>query len=625
MLHSNVSQQTSESDRRDTTQPQNRILGAVIQCSGSRARVSADISASQFSDDWVVSSFITLVGPRSRIVGMLVHLDLPNGIWEAEGSNRVYFDLELVGEVIDTPDGPKFSRGISTYPSIGALAHRIRAKDLESIFHNKGNNTVKVGTLSQNSELDATISIDEMLAKHFAVVGSTGVGKSSAVSLLLHKAVALRKKLRIMVLDPHNEYANAFDELGHTLTAETMKLPYWLFRLEEFTEVLFRGREHGTDEIDILRQLIPLAKSQYRTTDSRIGLRKSVDIGNITADTPIPYRIEDLSRLIDDRMGQLDNKVERPALRLLKSRIQTVITDPRFSFMFGFKRIQDTFAEVMRELYRVPVNGKPITIVQLAGLPSEVVNSVASVLSRLAFDMATLSQGTYEILVVAEEAHRYLPADPKMGFEPTRLALAKIAKEGRKYGCFLACITQRPGELDPTILSQCSTIFAMRLANEADQAIIGSAIGDSSSSNLSFLPTMAQREAIVFGEGVSTPMRLRFEQLEDRFLPKLTNEAENTNAINGQVELTRIIARMRAGIGELEDDDDMMLEQPQTTSARIRPTPDTEQEIDAITGRPVLRRVTDPYVSGHTKTTDPHRLGRRLNDPVFRPMSEDQD
>ena len=165
------------------------------------------------------------------------------------------------------------------------------------------------------------------------------------------------------------------------------------------------------------------------------------------------------------------------------------------------------------------MHGRPVTCFEMAGMPSEVVNSVCSVLARLAFDLALWSEGRLKLLVLCEEAHRYMPADPRLGFAPTRHALSRIAKEGRKYGCYLGVVTQRPGELDPTILSQCSTFFAMRLANEQDQAIIRSAIADSSASTLSFLSSMGQREAIAFGEGVATTMRLKFEKLAQNLIP----------------------------------------------------------------------------------------------------------
>jgi DNA helicase HerA-like ATPase len=183
----------------------------------------------------------------------------------------------------------------------------------------------------------------------------------------------------------------------------------------------------------------------------------------------------------------------------------------------------------------------------MAGLPSEVVNAVCSVLARLAFDLALWSEGRLKLLLLCEEAHRYMPADSRLGFAPTRHALARIAKEGRKYGCYLGVVTQRPGELDPTILSQCSTVFAMRLANDQDQAIIRSAIADSSASTLSFLSSMGQREAIAFGEGVATTMRLKFERMAGHLLPgvakKQAEESEPGEA--GDIDLAAIVERLR--------------------------------------------------------------------------------
>jgi hypothetical protein len=138
-----------------------------------------------------------------------------------------------------------------------------------------------------------------------------------------------------------------------------------------------------------------------------------------------------------------------------------------------------------------------------------------------------------------------MPADPRLGFAPTRHALSRIAKEGRKYGCYLGVVTQRPGELDPTILSQCSTFFAMRLANEQDQAIIRSAIADSSASTLAFLSSMGQREAIAFGEGVATTMRLKFEKLSSELIPGTNKREEAESKAGEDVDLVAIVERLR--------------------------------------------------------------------------------
>ncbi len=151
--------------------------------------------------------------------------------------------------------------------------------------------------------------------------------------------------------------------------------------------------------------------------------------------------------------------------------------DPRYAFMFENANVGgDTMAEILTNLFRLDPKGQPITVMQLAGLPTEAVDAAVCVVARMAFDFGLWSDGAMPLLFVCEEAHRYAPADRSVGFAPTRRALMRIAKEGRKYGVYLGLVTQRPGELDPTIISQCSTLFAMRLANDRDQALLRSAV-----------------------------------------------------------------------------------------------------------------------------------------------------
>ncbi len=406
-----------------------------------------------------------------------------------DGQNAIEVSVELIGEVRDRepPAMPVFDRGITIYPHIGAIAHRIRTRDLQAVYDLAGRHSVSIGQLSQDETIDARIAIDDTLARHFAVVGTTGVGKSTAVSLLLRKSIEARPDLRVLILDPHNEFAASLPEYCVRVDSTTLDLPFWMFRLEEFSEVLFRGREAVPEEVDALRDLIPAAKNLYRNPAGGAFLRRGVDA--LTADTPVPYRMADLIKQIDERMGLLESKNDRPTLKSLRTRIESAVSDPRYKFMFHSRLIEDTIHETIGNIFRVPHGGRPVTCFEMAGMPSEVVNSVCSVLARLAFDLALWSDGKLRLLVLCEEAHRYMPADPRLGFAPTRHALSRIAKEGRKYGCYLGVVTQRPGELDPTILSQCSTFFAMRLANEQDQAIIRSAIADSSASS-SCLPVV---------------------------------------------------------------------------------------------------------------------------------------
>jgi hypothetical protein len=190
--------------------------------------------------------------------------------------------------------------------------------------------------------------------------------------------------------------------------------------------------------------------------------------------------------------------------------------------MFGSLTVQDHMSEILGRLLRIPVDGRPITILEMTGLPPEVINIVVSVLARMVFDFALWSNGKVPVTLICEEAHRYIPSDRQAGFEPTRRSIAKIAKEGRKYGVSLCIVSQRPGELDTTIMSQCNTIFAMRMANEMDQKIVEAAISDMSTSMIEFLPLLGTAQAIVFGDGVTMPVRINFSELSKDDMPRGT-------------------------------------------------------------------------------------------------------
>jgi DNA helicase HerA-like ATPase len=538
-----------EHDRRDGHAPGNRFLGRVVACSGSRATIAAvaEQGGTDLTELWSVGRLISISVGRNRVVALVYQMNTGSHAW-GEGEDNIFkIETELLGEVRVDEDGrEEFSTGISRYPYLGAIAHRIRSADLMRIYDAGEGTTAVIGKLTQDESIDAAIHIPTMLSKHFAVVGSTGVGKSTAVSLLLHKAIAADPKLRVLILDPHNEFAAAFPEHAVTIDTDTLDLPFWLMRLEEFAEVVFRGRPPVPEELDMLRDILPEAKRAFRGSDNSL-VRRTTEKSSITADTPVPYRMADLLALIDERIGRLEGRSEKPFLRSLKMRLIAAINDPRYHFMFSNNTISDTITETIAQIFRIPGENRPICTFQLAGIPSEVVNSVASVLCRMAFEVALWSDGAIHMLVVCEEAHRYIPSDPSLGFVPTRQAIARIAKEGRKYGVSLGIITQRPGELDQTILSQCSTLFAMRLANDRDQEIIRSAIPNSSISTTSFISSIGNGEAIAFGEAISVPMRMRFSRVDENLLPKASSaNSKQSEEDPDTVDLRKIVTRMRA-------------------------------------------------------------------------------
>jgi DNA helicase HerA-like ATPase len=467
-----------------------------------------------------VGKFVSIRCAASTIVAMITDAsceDIPTS-----DNYIASAGVDLLGEIIGG-DKPKFQRGVTNYPTIGDPVELISNQELRTVYAPSGSDQIDIGTLQQDRSVTAYVDVEEMLSKHFAVLGSTGVGKSTGVSLLLNEILKARPNLRLFLLDVHNEYGRCFGDRSLVLNPRNLKLPFWLFNFEEIVDVLFAGRPGVPDELDILAEVIPVAKgvyTQYQNSE-RIGLKRMDPKGVYTVDTPVPYRLVDLINLIDERMGKLENRSSRIIYHKLISRIETVRNDPRYAFMFDNANVGgDTMAEVVSHLFRLPANGRPMTVMQLAGFPVEVVDSVVSVVCRMAFDFGLWSDGVSPLLFVCEEAHRYASADRNIGFGPTRKAISRIAKEGRKYGVYLGLVTQRPAELDATIISQCNTLFSMRLANDRDQALLRSAVSDAAANLLSFVPSLGTREVLAFGEGVALPTRLRFKEVPPHQRPR---------------------------------------------------------------------------------------------------------
>ena len=329
---------------------------------------------------------------------------------------------------------PCFRRGVSAYPTIGDEAVVLTQDKMQLVYEARESRSIEIGHLFHDKSMPAKVDVDSLLARHFAVLGSTGVGKSSGVAIILREILQVRTDLRIFLLDCHNEYGSAFDERAHVLNSRDLKLPFWLFNFEEFVDVIYGGRSPVDEELEILSELIPLAKSnylQYKNADRFSLKRTDPKATGFTVDTPVPYLLQDLVALLDERMGKLENRASRMNYHRLMGRIETMRNNPRYDFMFENANVGgDTMAEILNQLFRIEADGKPITIMQLAGLPVEVVDAVVCVLCRMAFDFGLWSDGAMPLLFVCEEAHRYASLDQSVGFGPTRRALSPH-REGR--------------------------------------------------------------------------------------------------------------------------------------------------------------------------------------------------
>ncbi len=472
-------------------------------------------------------------------------------------SNAKWLEIELFGEALRTGLGESdfyFQRGVVTYPLPGQGIFVATVAELARIYHRPEKPSIHIGSLAQATSLPVYLLADELLGKHFAVLGTTGSGKSCSVTVLLHSILEVAPKAHVILLDPHNEYRRAFPGSAEIIDPTTLNLPHWMLNFEESVELFVGKTEYvATSQTNILKDAMLVARRAFNTP--------GIPPEKITVDTPVPYKLSDLITNIDKQKAELTASKQESHLKI-KNKIETLQQDSRFAFMvMPDAKISDNLKDIVAHYLRIPVSDKPLSIIDLSGVPSDVVDVVVSVLCRMIFDFAVWSQRPVQVpvLLVCEEAHRYAPRRDDAAFQPAKQALSRIAKEGRKYGVGLGLVSQRPSELDDSILSQCNTLIALRMSNEQDQNFVKRALPDSVQSLVSVLPTLRTQEALVVGEGSVVPVRLRFNDLpEDRrphsadvpFAARWTEEAADLAYVEAVVRRWRL--QERPTVGEAE-------------------------------------------------------------------------
>lgn len=436
-----------------------------------------------------------------------------------------------------------FRRGVTRYPVPGCEVYAVSSADMKQIYAADGRAHVEIGTVFPTREIRGSLYIDAMLGKHFALLGSTGTGKSTSAALILHKICDIAPEGHIVMIDPHGEYSAAFKGNGALFDVNNLAMPYWMMNFAEHCEVFITssGDERQMDA-DILARCLLQARGKNRVAES---------IGKLTVDAPIPYLLSDLTTIIQNEMGKLDKATNTAPFMRLKGKIDELKADPRYNFMFSGMLVGDTMADFIGKIFRLPAGGKPISIIDVSGVPSDITSTVVAVLSRLVFDYAIWSRNEPQrpILLVCEEAHRYIPSDRVSKASAVRTILERIAKEGRKYGVSLGLITQRPSDLAEGVLSQCGTIISMRLNNDRDQAFVRAAMPEGARGFLDSIPALRNRECIICGEGVSIPIRVALDTLEEEKRPASEDPLFSTlwRETGGEPEiLERVVRRWRS-------------------------------------------------------------------------------
>lgn len=491
---------------------------------------------------------------------------------ERDEEHRAYgnrwIKVQMVGE---GQRGGKFERGISQHPTIDDRVHIVTEGDLRAIYGSgEPQDFVSVGHLASAESIPSLVNINKLVTRHSAVVGTTGSGKSTTVAGLLNALSdsANYPSARIVVLDIHGEYSKALADRATVFSVSPnprkgqvgFNAPFWALSFDELINLAFG--KLGESQTAAVADLVVQLKKESLASQARDGIEEA----RVTVDTPIPFCLHKLwfelhkrehHTLIPRPGGAADEvdpayvmdekgapvqmgdamSVTPPLYRTVKTsgpapeRVQhgreplgmrqqlaglaSRLKDPRLSFLFSpgdwLPDIKGQTAKDLDTLLEGWIGSpKPITILDLAGIPASILNDLIGALLRVLYDAVfwarNLPEGGRErpLLLVLEEAHAYLSKD-----NPGNAAAAvrRIAKEGRKYGVGMMIVSQRPSEIDSTILSQCGTIFAMRLANDIDRGHVTSAASDNLKGLFEMLPILRTGEAIIVGEAVSLPVR----------------------------------------------------------------------------------------------------------------------
>jgi hypothetical protein len=476
--------------------------------------------------------------------------------------SRRTLEVQLVGEAMGAG---AFQRGVSQYPTLDDEVHVVTHSDLRKIY--SGDSTVApvvIGTHSASESLDAVIDLDRLVTRHAAIVGSTGSGKSNSVAALL-KAVTAGQypSANVVIIDPHGEYRSAFSGISRVFRIGDnqfpLLVPYWALSFDELAWFLVdrRSASESAQDAKLRDSIFDLKRAAIETlkaTDSG----KPLSPDEITADSPIPFSIRGLWYTLDraERLTWSDTQRTQEALQhegnasrlapavfqsagagsllphknnplppmgTYTARILARLKDRRFDFLLSpgpydglTKDLDDLVAEWIGHEHG-------ITVLDLAGVPTEVIDLVVGLLSRVLFETMfwgrdLAGQGRQRpLLMVFEEAHSYLPrADGQFIQGYARRTVQRIFKEGRKYGVGAIVVSQRPSELDETILAQCGTFVALRLTNSSDQSRVASMMPDEVLGLTKLLPALRTGEALVVGEAVALPSRVRVSHVSPR-------------------------------------------------------------------------------------------------------------
>jgi uncharacterized protein len=468
--------------------------------------------------------------------------------------------------------GNKFERGGDSLAIPPKNVTPATVDDIKKIYEEsiQMKESFTFSSLSSNPTIKVPVNGNKFFNKHIAIVGSTGSGKSHTLSSIIQKAVSAKdgnfslNNSHIIIFDIHSEYKSAFPH-ANFIDISNLALPYWLLNSEELEEILLdTGERDNYNQSSVFRKLVTENKKKHNPS-----------LGKVFYDTPLFFDITEIQNALYNLKNETKNSKASSRYMIIDSsyicldssttvdtglllseeeklskyfekelqfhptknqnvtkgdyaegtldkffvRFQEKINQDRLSFLFGADAKGISFEKTLKNLLGYESDNKSnITVIDLSGVPFEVLSITVSLISRLIFehgyfykrlrctnDPLEKINNDVPILLVYEEAHKYVPNSELVKFRSSKKSIERIAKEGRKYGVTLLLASQRPSEISETIFSQCNNFIAMRLTNPVDQSYVKKLLPDSLGSLIDKMTSLKQGDALLVGESIILP------------------------------------------------------------------------------------------------------------------------
>lgn len=549
----------------------NLAIGRIIEVDGSRIIAELDPAMTELSrvyagETYPIGQFGSIVRIHfgRRLIYALVGRLRMKAEYEAErgavpraAPDQRIVEADLFGEGEWTHDESgkgdlQFQRGVATYPLPQQIVYLTPKAELRFIYGHFKGAVIRIGEHVGTGGTPCYADLNELLGKHTAVLGSTGAGKSAAVAAIIHSVLERGNDAgyedwhpRIIILDPHNEYGAAFPAASRLSTDDgTLSLPYWLLNFQEMVALLIGKTEFvATSQANIVKSALIDARSKGATD-------LHLDASLITVDSPVPFRLATLRQWIEADKAKLTPSKQDSHNSILQ-KLDVLVADARLKFLMAewAGGSDDPFPTIMSQLVG---DGPKPRVIDLSGVPNEVAGVSSAVIARTLFNLKvwqTADERAYDpVLLVCEEAHRYVPNRGEAQYEAAQEAIRRIAKEGRKYGVGLLLVSQRPSEVDATVLSQCNSWIVLRVTNDADREHVKAILPDSMAGLTKMLSGLRRQEAIFVGQAAMLPSRIMIRDLADHQLPK-SNDIDFDEGWQSEVmsaeQLTAIANRWR--------------------------------------------------------------------------------